>query len=43
MKEYLIYSFYNEVHNFIAIIREDTPEEVIEQFKQKYDEVKYKE
>lgn len=41
--KYINYSFYDETGKHILIVNEDTPEESIERYKQKYDEVKYKE
>jgi len=42
-KEYLKYAFYDEVGNYVAIIKRRTPKNIIEQMKNKFDEVKFME
>lgn len=43
MEKYINYTFYEETGKHIAIIYENTPKEILEEFKKVYDEVKYKE
>ena len=42
-KEYINYAFYDEVGNYIAIVFEGTPEDVVKKLEKEYDEVKYSE
>lgn len=46
MKEYsnyIKYTFYEENGDFVAIIKENTPPEIIKELKTKYDSVRFKE
>ena len=43
MNDYIEYTFYDESKSLVAIIKENTPKEIIEELKKQYDEVKYKE
>lgn len=42
-KEYINYAFYDETGNYIAIVFEGTPEDVVKELQKEYDEVKYSE
>ena len=42
-KEYINYTFYDEQGNYIAIVYENTPEDILEELQKEYDEVKYSE
>lgn len=43
MDKYMNYSFYDETGKHILIVDSNTPQESIERYKEKYDEVKYEE
>lgn len=43
MDNYIRYAYYDNLGNYIAIIYQNTPNEVIKKLQEKYDEVKYKE
>lgn len=43
LMEYIKYTFYDDVNNYIAIVKEGTESDKIEEMKQFFDEVKYKE
>lgn len=43
MDNYINYSYYDENGKHILIIHKNTPQETIDRYLQKYDEVKYKE
>lgn len=43
LNEYINYAFYDENKTFIAIINKNTPIEIINALKTKYDEIRYKE
>lgn len=40
MEEYFVYSYCDELGNYIGVFDENTPEDIIEIAKQKYDIVK---
>lgn len=41
MSEYIKYTFYDDYNNLIAIVREDTPKEVMDELVLEYSEVRY--
>ena len=43
LKKYLIYSFYEDNGKYTAIIKKDTPKEIIKEFKRIYEDVQYEE
>ena len=43
MNKYIEYAYYDENKKFIAIVKENTPTDVINDLKTKYDEIRYKE
>ncbi len=43
MDDYIQYTYYDEVGKHIAIINQDTPNEIIKKLQEEYDEVKLKE
>ena len=43
MDNYIQYTFYDEVGKKVAIIYQNTPNEIIQKLQEQYDEVKYKE
>ena len=43
MDNYIRYTFYDEVGKYIAIIYQNTPNEIIQELQKHYDEVKFKE
>ena len=43
MDNYIQYTYYDEVGDYIAIINKNTPKEIIKKLSEEYDEVKYKE
>ena len=43
MDNYINYSYYDELGKHILIIHKNTPQETIDRYLQKYDEVRYKE
>lgn len=43
MDNYIRYNYYDELGNYIAIINQNTPKEIIQELQKKYDEVKFKE
>lgn len=42
-KDYVKYAFYDEIGVSVAIIKAETPSEVIEELKKEYEEIKFKE
>jgi hypothetical protein len=40
LKKYIRYTFYDENNNLIAIIKEDTPKEVMQDLQKEYDIIK---
>ena len=43
MDNYIRYTYYDEVGKYIAIIYQNTPNEIIQELQKQYDEVKFKE
>lgn len=41
--EYIKYTFYSDIGEYVAIIRKETPKEKIQEIKMYFDEVKYQE
>lgn len=42
-KEYINYTFYDEMGCYVAIVYKDTPEDIVKELQKEYDEVKYSE
>lgn len=40
MEKYLLYSYFDDDFNYIAVFEENTPKDVLEKAKQKYKEVR---
>ena len=42
-KEHIKYTFYDENGSLVAIVKENTPKDIVNKLSKAYDEVKYKE